>query len=148
MDRLIIAGLCIAIGFLAGHRTAEVRHDKAMAKSAAEFEAAQAQNREHLAILSKEYYDQFEAISNREPVTVERRVYVKTDCVPAGTSAGVDNAAHAGGLEADRAATGSAGKVELAPDTVQAVVGVADKAERLYQQCVTRLQYFQDRHER
>lgn len=147
MDRLIIAGLCIALGFSAGYRAAEIRHDKAMAKAAAKIEAAQAEKQEQLAILSRNYYEQFEAISNREPVTVERRVYVKTDCVPAGTSAGVGDAAHAGGLAADRAAAGSAGKVELAPETVQAVAGVADRAERLYQQCVARLQYFQERHE-
>lgn len=147
MKTIITTGLlCVAIGFLAGYRAAEIRHNKAMAKTAAEFEAAQAENREHLATLSRNYYDQFEAINNREPATVERRVYVKADCVPAGTSAGLGDAAHASGPEADRAATGSAGKVELAPDTVQAVAGVADKAERLYQQCVTRLQYFQDRH--
>lgn len=147
MKTIITTGLlCIAIGFSAGYRAAESRHDKAMAKAAAEFEAAQAENREHLAILSRNYYDQFEAISNREPATVERRVYVKADCVPAGASAGLGDATHADGAGADRAATGSAGKVELAPDTVQAVVGVADKAERLYQQCVTRLQYFQERH--
>ena len=147
MDRLIIAGLCIAIGFLAGYRAAEIRHDKAMAKTAAEIEAAQAERQEQLAILSRIYYEQFEAISNREPATVERRVYVKADCVPAGASAGLGDATDAGGLEADRTVAGSAGKVELAPDTVQAVVGVADRAERLYQQCVTRLQYFQERHQ-
>lgn len=148
MERLIIAGLCVALGFFAGYRTAETWHNKAMAKTVAEIEDARAEKQEQLAILSKEYYEQFEAISNRDPVTVERRVFVKADCVRAGAGPRVGNAAHAGGSEIDRAATGSAGKVELAPDTVQAVVGVADKAERLYQQCVTRLQYFQDRHER
>lgn len=117
-----------------------------MAKAAAKIEAAQAEKQEQLAILSKEYYDQFEAITNREPATVERRVYVKADCVPARTGAGLGDAADAGGAGADRAAAGSTGKVELAPDTVQAVVSVADRAERLYQQCATRLQYFQDRH--
>lgn len=146
MDRLIIAGLCIALGFLTGYRAAEIRHDKAMARANEEMKAAQDERNAHLAILSRNYYDQFEAISNREPATVERRVYVKTDCVPARTSTGVGNAADAGGAGVDGAAAGSAGKVELAPETVQAVVGVADKAERLYQQCVTRLQYFQDRH--
>lgn len=147
MDRLTIAGLCIAIGFLAGYRAAEIRHDKAMAKTAAEIEAARAEKQEQLAILSRNYYEQFEAISNREPVTVERRVYVKTDCVPAGASAGVGDAAYAGGAGTDRTAAGSAGKVELAPETVRAVSAVADRAERLYQQCVTRLKYFQERHE-
>jgi|SRR5690554_1137410 len=146
MDRLIIAGLCIALGFSAGYRAAENRHDKAMAKAAAQLEDAQTEKNEQLAILSRGYYDQFEAINNREPVAVERRVYVKASCVPAGTGAGVGNAADAGRVGADGAAAGSAGKVELAPETVQAVAGVADKAERLYQQCVTRLQYFQDRH--
>lgn len=147
MKTIITTGLlCIAIGFSTGYRAAEIRHDKAMAKIAAEIEAAQAEKREQLTILSKGYYEQFEAISNREPAVIERRVYVKADCVPAGTGTGVGDATHAGGLEADRATAGSAGKVELAPDTVQAVAGVADRAERLYQQCVTRLQYFQERH--
>lgn len=149
MKTIITTGLlCTAIGFSTGYRAAENRHDKAMAKAAAEFEAAQARNREHLATLSRNYYEQFEAISNREPATVERRVYVKADCVPARSSAGVGDAAHAGGAGADGAVAGSAGKVELAQETVQAVAGVADRAERLYQQCVTRLQYFQERHER
>jgi hypothetical protein len=148
MGRLIIAGLCIALGFLTGYRAAEFRHDKAMAKAADRLEAAQAEKNEQLAILSKAYYEQFEAISNREPAVVERRVYVKTDCVPARTGTGLGDAADAGGAGADGAATGSTGKVALAPDTVQAVASVADRAERLYQQCVTRLQYFQDRHER
>ena len=146
MERMIITALCIALGFLAGYRAAEIRHNKTMAKTVAKIEAARAEKQEQLAILSRNYYDQFEAINNREPVIVERRVYVKADCVPARTSAGVGDAADAGGSEIDRADAGSAGKVELAPDTVQAVVGVADRAERLYQQCVTRLQYFQDRH--
>jgi hypothetical protein len=118
-----------------------------MARANKEMKAAQDERNAQLAILSRNYYDQLEAISNREPATVERRVYVKADCVPARPSAGVGDATDAGGAGADRAAAGSTGKVELAPDTVQAVVGVADRAERLYQQCVTRLQYFQERHE-
>lgn len=142
----IVAGLTLAIGAYSGIKIAGARYDAMMARANEEMRAAQEERNAHLATLSRNYYEQFEAISNREPATVERRVLVKTDCVPARPSAGLGDAAHAGGLEADRAAAGSAGKVELAPETVQAVAGVADRAGRLYQQCVTRLQYFQDRH--
>lgn len=142
----LAAGLALIVGAYSGIKIAGARHDAMMARANEEMRAAQEERNAHLATLSRNYYEQFEAISNREPATVERRVLVKTDCVPAGTSAGLGDAPDAGGLEADRAAAGSAGKVELAPDTVRAVAGVADRAERLYQQCVTRLQYFQDRH--
>lgn len=143
----LVAGLALALGAYSGIKIAGARYDAIMARANEEMRAAQEERNAHLATLSREYYEQFEAISNREPATVGRRVYVKADCVPAGASAGLGDATHASGPEADRAAAGSAGKVELAPDTVQAVAGVADRAERLYQQCVTRLQYFQDRHE-
>lgn len=142
----IVAGLTLAIGAYSGIKIAGARYDAMMARANEEMRAAQEERNAHLATLSRNYYEQFEAISNREPATVERRVLVKTGCVPAGTSAGLGDVPDAGGSETDRAVVPSAGKVELAPETVQAVVGVADRAERLYQQCVTRLQYFQDRH--
>lgn len=138
----------VSAGLLTGWYMTHNHYQGQLVRMEREQVRSEAERRQQLATLSKGYYEQFEAISNREPVTVERRVYVKADCVPAGASAGLGNAAHAGGSEADRAAVPSAGKVELAPDTVQAVAGVADRAERLYRQCVTRLQYFQDRHER
>lgn len=144
----LAAGLALVVGAYSGIKIAGARHDAIMARANKEMKAAQDERNAHLATLSRNYYDQFEAITNREPATVERRVYVKTDCVPSGTSTGLGDASDAGGPKADRAVVPSTGKVELAPDTVQAVVGVADRAERLYQQCVTRLQYFQDRHER
>lgn len=148
MKTIITTGLfCAAIGAVGGWLNAADHYDAVMARANEEMRTAQDERNAQLAILSKGYYEQFEAITNREPATIERRVYVKADCVPAGASTGVDIAAHASGLESDRAAAGSAGKVELAQDTVQAVAGVAERAERLYQQCVTRLQYFQDRHE-
>lgn len=139
IDRLIAGFLLLTLGIYSGIQLESRKSDRQLAK-------AQAIKTEQLTILSRNYYEQFESISNRDPVTVERRVFVKADCVPAGASTGLGDVPHAGGLEADRAATGGVGKVELAPDTVQAVAGVADRAERLYQQCVTRLQYFQDRH--
>lgn len=142
----LAAGLALVVGVYSGIKLASARHDAIMARANEEMQVAQEERNAQLATLSKGYYEQFEAINNREPAAVERRVYVKADCVPAGTSSGLGDATDAGGLEADRAATGSAGKVALAPDTVQAVTGVAGKAERLYQQCVTRLKYFQERH--
>lgn len=142
----IAAGLALALGMYSGIKIAGMRHDAAMARANEEMRAVQDAHNAQLNALSKEYYEQFETITNREPTVVERRVYVKANCVPPATAAGMGDAPDADEAGVDGAATGSTGKVELAQETVQAVAGVADKAELLYQQCVTRLQYFQKRH--
>lgn len=75
--------------------------------------------------------DRLDAV-NAEPVAIER-VFVKTDCVPATGSAGVD----------DGAGTVVAG---LAESAVESLAGVIQNAESKYRACSYRLRAFQDMH--
>ena len=109
--------------------------------------AAEAERRQQLATLSKGYYETYQDAINRPADVVERRVYVKADCVPAGQPPRVGDAAAASGREADSGTAGSAGKVALSPATVDAVVAVADKHQRLYDMCRAKLEYFQHAYE-
>ena len=145
MKAIIITGaLCIATGATLGwiHASDKCRLERMETKR--QQAAAETERREQLATLSRNYYEAYQDAVNREPDTVERRVYVKADCVPAGAASGMGDAASTGGREADSRAVGSAGKVALTPATVDAVVAVADKHQRLYDMCRIKLEYFQN----
>ena len=134
-------------GLLLGWYATDNYYQGKLAKAERQQVQAEQARREQLAAVSRNYYDYYQDAINREPVTVERRVYVKADCVPAGSASRVGDAADAGGREADSGAAGSAGKVALAASTVDAVVAVADKHQRLYDACRAKLEYFQHAYE-
>lgn len=141
MGRLIAAAVCA--GLLVGWYVTHNHYQGKMAKAERQQTDAENERREQLATLSRGYYETYQDAINREPATVDRRVYVKADCVPAGQPPRMGDAANAGGRETDSGATGSAGKVALAQSTVDAVVSVADRHQRLYDACRIKLEYFQ-----
>ena len=145
MGRLIAAG--VAAGLLLGWYATHNHYQGRLAKAERQQAQAEQARREQLATLSRGYYEVYQDAINRPADVVERRVYVKADCVPAGQPPRVGDAADAGGRSADSGAAGSAGKVALAPATVDAVVAVADKHQRLYDACRAKLEYFQHAYE-
>ena len=145
MGRLIAAG--VATGLLLGWYITHNHYQGQLAHMERQQAQAEQLRRDQLATLSRGYYETYQDAINREPVTIERRVYVKADCMPAGQSPRVGDAADAGGRGADPGAAGSVGKVALAPATVDAVVAVADKHQRLYDMCRAKLEYFQHAYE-
>lgn len=68
--------------------------------------------------------------ANSKPADI-KRVFVKTSCVPAGGSAGVDDGA--GGT-----------RTELAGTAVESLAGVISHAESKYRACTHRLRAFQE----
>lgn len=143
MSRPSLLSLALLAGLLIGWYVTRNHYQGELVKVERQQVQAEQLRREQLAALSKDYYETYQDAINRPADVVERRVYVKADCVPAGQPPRVGDAAHAGGREADSGAAGSAGRVALASGTVDAVVAVADKHQRLYDACRTKLEYFQ-----
>lgn len=141
MVALVSAGLLVGWYMTHNHYQGQlVRMEREQVRSEAE-------RRQQLATLSKGYYETYQDAINREPVTVERRVYVKANCVSAGSASGVGDATDAGGRAADSGAAGGVGRVALSQSTVDAVLAVADKQQRLYDACRAKLEYFQKAYE-
>lgn len=115
---LFLAGLVLGAGFTDYYHKAEnAKAELKQARTNAEYNNA-------ITELSNEYYKLYQDASNRKPVTITERVYVKADCAAAAAS--VDNA-------------GSAGRVALNRESVASVVRVTEEAETLYQKCATQL---------
>lgn len=140
MDRVALG---LAIGLVLGWWSTVGHFHVKAAKLERQQVQAETERRQQLATLSRGYYETYQDAVNRPADVIERRVYVKADCLPAGQPSRVGDAADAGGREADSGAAGSAGKVALAQSTVDAVVSVAHKHQRLYDMCRIKLEYFQ-----
>ena len=86
--------------------------------------------------LSSEYYELYQDAVDREPTVIAGRVLVKAKCpVPTIANAGVGN---------EQATT----QVELDGRVVQRVAAVADKHQRLYEQCAIALRFHQEQSSR
>lgn len=147
MIRPAVLLLPLLVGLLVGWYVTRNHYQGQLVRMERQQAQAETERRQQLATLSRGYYETYQDAINRPADVVERRVYVKADCVPAGSASGVGDAADAGGREADSGAAGSAGKVALLPATVDAVVAVADKHQRLYDMCRVKLEYFQNAYE-
>lgn len=106
-------------------------HSKARIKEQLAHSKALAERDRITQELSREYYELYQDASNREPTVITERVLVKAKCpVPTIANAGVGN---------EPATT----QVELDGRVVQRVAAVADKHQRLYEQCAIALRYHQ-----
>ena len=133
MKTIITTGvICAVIGAAIGWLNASDHYTAKQLKLEAAQHAAETKRNEAIAQLSTEYYQLYQDAINREPVTVERRVFVRAECpVPAADGRSMDDAA-------------DAARVELARTTVQSINRVAHWAEREYGKCAAQLAALQE----
>lgn len=106
-------------------------HSKARIKEQLAHSKALAERDRITQELSREYYELYQDATTREPTVITERVLVKAKCpVPTIANAGVGDGA-------------DAARVELDSGTVRRVAALADRHQRLYEQCAIALRYHQ-----
>lgn len=106
-------------------------HSKARIKEQLAHSKALAERDRITQELSREYYELYQDASNREPTVITERVLVKAKCpVRDAGDSGVGDGA-------------DAARVELDSGTVRRVAALADRHQRLYEQCAIALRYHQ-----
>lgn len=119
----VIAGAAIGWAVTAGHYQDKLAQIETQQKDAQD---------ERTLAFSKaaQHWQKLLDDANFKPADIER-VFVKTSCVPAGGSAGMDDGA--GGT-----------RTELAGTAVESLAGVISHAESKYRACTHRLRAFQE----
>lgn len=137
--------IAVIIGGLLGFWLTNNYHALKEAERIVAQNEAERTQREYLSTLSRQYYESFQAVNNRKPTVITERVLVKGNCLPAGADAGVDDGENAGssrlGERDDRS-----DQVELSQSVIDSLIKTIDSHERMYLQCVNKLNFFQEFH--
>lgn len=120
----VVAAISLCIGFYLGYSVGENKYLQLLEQSnksyLKELERRDLINDE-LKELADDYYKKYKDASNKPPVTIPERVYVKAKCDTSTDVSHSDDRALDGGSTGDRA--------ELHPETVRGVTEVTNNAE-------------------